>query len=83
MFSKNIMNKHLFYDDFVCNAVSNVDRDDPDIDENCRYAQAFPELQRQETNHTNANEVFKRNWLQIFNLILGNGLLILFIKNKY
>ena len=88
------MNNHLFYDEFVCNAIDDLYKcspnnrdntsvpqgcDDVHIKENCEYANRFGELQRQEKNFTNTNEVFKRTWLQIFNLTIANGLLVYFL----
>ena len=76
------MKSNLFYDDFVCFASEEVDREDPNIKENCEYANTFGELQRQEKNFINTNEVYKRSWLQLINLVIGNGVLLFFLYKQ-
>jgi hypothetical protein len=79
MFSKNIMSDS----GYICGAIPKEMRTlDIDINKNCEYMNKHGNILSTIKNEKNIRDIYKRGWLHITNLVIGNILLIYFIMKQ-
>lgn len=68
---------------YICeNITDDMKTVDRDIDKNCEYMEKHGNLLSTIKNEENIRNIYKRGWLHITNLLIGNMLLIYFIVKQ-